>query len=112
MTVSPTLQKLFVPDGNQSEPDQNPSLTNGLAGNVSHVCPGVGGPGLFWVLIVPSDRLQDGNSNCKSIRRVLSANSEDESPATVKFIKMSCKYFTDGMVNRQRNLPLCCRGRR
>uniref|UniRef100_A0A8C5I4P5 Nuclear receptor coactivator 7-like n=1 Tax=Gouania willdenowi TaxID=441366 RepID=A0A8C5I4P5_GOUWI len=42
---------------------------------------------------------QDG-LNCmsaRSIRRVLSPNSEDESPATVKFIKMSCKYFTDGM---------------
>lgn len=112
MTVSPSLQKLFVPDGNQSEPDQNPPPTNGLADNVSHVCPGVGGQGLFWVLTVPSDLLQDGNSNCKSIRRVLSSNSEDESPATVKFIKMSCKYFTDGMVNRQRDLPLCGRGRR
>uniref|UniRef100_A0A7N6ANJ2 Nuclear receptor coactivator 7 n=1 Tax=Anabas testudineus TaxID=64144 RepID=A0A7N6ANJ2_ANATE len=32
-----------------------------------------------------------------AIRRELSPNSEDESPATVKFIKMSCKYFTDGM---------------
>uniref|UniRef100_A0A4W6D1G1 Nuclear receptor coactivator 7 n=1 Tax=Lates calcarifer TaxID=8187 RepID=A0A4W6D1G1_LATCA len=43
---------------------------------------------------------QDGISNCrsaKSIRRELSPNSEDESPSTVKFIKMSCKYFTDGM---------------
>uniref|UniRef100_A0A8C4F4W5 Nuclear receptor coactivator 7 n=1 Tax=Dicentrarchus labrax TaxID=13489 RepID=A0A8C4F4W5_DICLA len=42
----------------------------------------------------------DGMSNCmsaKSLRRELSPNSEDESPATVKFIKMSCKYFTDGM---------------
>ena len=44
---------------------------------------------------------QDGK-NCrsaKSIRRELSPNSEDESPSTVKFIKMSCKYFTDGMVS-------------
>ncbi|XP_077566615.1 nuclear receptor coactivator 7b isoform X1 [Stigmatopora nigra] len=32
-----------------------------------------------------------------SLRRQLSPHSEDESPATVKFIKMSCKYFTDGM---------------
>uniref|UniRef100_A0A8C6WHG0 Nuclear receptor coactivator 7 n=1 Tax=Neogobius melanostomus TaxID=47308 RepID=A0A8C6WHG0_9GOBI len=43
---------------------------------------------------------QDGISGCrsvKSIQRQLSPNSEDESPATVKFIKMSCKYFTDGM---------------
>lgn len=48
--------------------------------------------------MVSSDLLQDGGSNCKSIRRELSPNSEDESPATVKFIKMSCKYFTDGKV--------------
>uniref|UniRef100_A0A8C4FCS5 Nuclear receptor coactivator 7 n=1 Tax=Dicentrarchus labrax TaxID=13489 RepID=A0A8C4FCS5_DICLA len=57
----------------------NPSCTNGLC--------------LF-------NFLQDGMSNCmsaKSLRRELSPNSEDESPATVKFIKMSCKYFTDGM---------------
>uniref|UniRef100_A0A8D3D3Z8 Nuclear receptor coactivator 7-like n=1 Tax=Scophthalmus maximus TaxID=52904 RepID=A0A8D3D3Z8_SCOMX len=33
----------------------------------------------------------------QSIRREFSPNSEDESPSTVKFIKMSCKYFTDGM---------------
>uniref|UniRef100_A0A669DFI6 Nuclear receptor coactivator 7 n=1 Tax=Oreochromis niloticus TaxID=8128 RepID=A0A669DFI6_ORENI len=32
-----------------------------------------------------------------ALRRELSPNSEDESPLTVKFIKMSCKYFTDGM---------------
>jgi len=44
--------------------------------------------------------------NCsltKSLRRELSPNSEDESPATVKFIKMSCKYFTDGMVRSLEN---------
>lgn len=49
---------------------------------------------------------QDESSNCASIRRVLSSNSEDESPATVKFIKMSCKYFTDGMVSRWRILGI------
>uniref|UniRef100_A0A668AWD5 Nuclear receptor coactivator 7 n=1 Tax=Myripristis murdjan TaxID=586833 RepID=A0A668AWD5_9TELE len=35
--------------------------------------------------------------SAKALRRELSPASEDESPATVKFIKMSCKYFTDGM---------------
>ncbi|KAM7395426.1 hypothetical protein PAMA_006941 [Pampus argenteus] len=77
-------QKLFVPDVNQSETDlKSPSssdltFTNGLSEEASH----------------------DGIPNCRSarsIRRELSPNSEDESPATVKFIKMSCKYFTDGM---------------
>ncbi|KAM9840459.1 nuclear receptor coactivator 7 [Aulostomus maculatus] len=74
-------QKLFVPDVSQSETDlksSDPSLTNGLTEEAS----------------------RDGVPNCRSarsIRRELSPNSEDESPATVKFIKMSCKYFTDGM---------------
>ncbi|XP_068580551.1 nuclear receptor coactivator 7 isoform X2 [Cebidichthys violaceus] len=77
-------QKLFVPDVSQSEADlkshssSDPCFTNGLSENASH----------------------DGPSDCmstKSLRRELSPNSEDESPATVKFIKMSCKYFTDGM---------------
>ncbi|XP_023128183.2 nuclear receptor coactivator 7 isoform X2 [Amphiprion ocellaris] len=79
-----TGQKLFVPDVSQSETDlkspssSDPSFTNGLSDKSAH----------------------DGIPNCrsaKSIRRELSPNSEDESPATVKFIKMSCKYFTDGM---------------
>ncbi|CAG5928066.1 unnamed protein product [Menidia menidia] len=77
-------QKLFVPDLSQSETvpkstsSSDPSLSNGLSDK-------------------PSD---DAATNCrsaKSIRRELSPNSEDESPATVRFIKMSCKYFTDGM---------------
>ncbi|XP_071335309.1 nuclear receptor coactivator 7 isoform X2 [Trachinotus anak] len=77
-------QKLFVPDVSQSEADANsqsssdPTLANGLS----------------------EKPLNDGISNCrsaKSLRRELSPNSEDESPSTVKFIKMSCKYFTDGM---------------
>lgn len=77
-------QKLFVPDVSQSETDlksqssSDPSFTNGSLEKAPH----------------------DGVSNCtsaKSLRRELSPNSEDESPATVKFIKMSCKYFTDGM---------------
>lgn len=77
-------QRLFVPDVSQSESDHksqsstDPAFTDGLSENASH----------------------DGISNCvsaKSLRRELSPNSEDDSPATVKFIKMSCKYFTDGM---------------
>uniref|UniRef100_A0A673MK84 Nuclear receptor coactivator 7-like n=1 Tax=Sinocyclocheilus rhinocerous TaxID=307959 RepID=A0A673MK84_9TELE len=42
----------------------------------------------------------DSESSSRSRRpvcRETSPLSEDESPATVKFIKMSCKYFTDGM---------------
>uniref|UniRef100_A0AAY5F060 Nuclear receptor coactivator 7-like n=1 Tax=Electrophorus electricus TaxID=8005 RepID=A0AAY5F060_ELEEL len=44
--------------------------------------------------------LEDGKLSCRSgiaRHRELSPPSEDESPATVKFLKMSCKYFTDGM---------------
>ncbi|XP_012722819.2 nuclear receptor coactivator 7 isoform X1 [Fundulus heteroclitus] len=76
-------QKLYVPDVSQSEadakaPTPDASFTNG----------------------VPDKPLLDCTQSCrpaKSIRREFSPNSEDESPATVKFIKMSCKYFTDGM---------------
>ncbi|XP_016114490.1 nuclear receptor coactivator 7-like [Sinocyclocheilus grahami] len=44
--------------------------------------------------------LKDSESSCRSrrpVRRETSPLSEDESPVTVKFLKMSCKYFTDGM---------------
>ncbi|XP_029984329.1 nuclear receptor coactivator 7 isoform X1 [Sphaeramia orbicularis] len=77
-------QKLFVPDLSQSDADvksqtsSDPAFSNGVSEKALH----------------------DGVSDCRSansIRRELSPNSEDESPATVKFIKMSCKYFTDGM---------------
>ncbi|XP_029281518.1 nuclear receptor coactivator 7 isoform X2 [Cottoperca gobio] len=77
-------QKLFVPDVSQSEADPKSqsssdlSFTNGLSEKASH------------------DGISNGKS-AKTLRRELSPNSEDESPATVKFIKMSCKYFTDGM---------------
>ncbi|KAK2856258.1 hypothetical protein Q5P01_004993 [Channa striata] len=74
-------QKLFVPDVSQSDlkspTSTDPTFTNDL-----------------------SETSHDGIPDCRSakaIRRELSPNSEDESPATVKFIKMSCKYFTDGM---------------
>ncbi|XP_058470218.1 nuclear receptor coactivator 7 isoform X1 [Solea solea] len=77
-------QKLFVPDVSQSDTDlkspssSDPTFSNDLSKKPSHY----------------------GLSNCrsaKSVRRELSPNSEDESPSAVKFIKMSCKYFTDGM---------------
>ncbi|CAN9507465.1 unnamed protein product [Ophioblennius macclurei] len=71
-------QKLFVPDVSQSDGEPKTQSSSD---------PSVESP-------------QDGVSSCRSansIRRQLSPNSEDESPATVKFIKMSCKYFTDGM---------------
>ncbi|KAM9355735.1 LOW QUALITY PROTEIN: nuclear receptor coactivator 7 [Pholidichthys leucotaenia] len=76
-------QKLFVPDVSQSETDlksqssSDPS-TNGLPEKSSHGNAPNFRPG-------------------KSIQRELSPNSEEESPLIVKFIKMSCKYFTDGM---------------
>uniref|UniRef100_A0A665U8L2 Nuclear receptor coactivator 7 n=1 Tax=Echeneis naucrates TaxID=173247 RepID=A0A665U8L2_ECHNA len=72
-------QRLFVPDVSQPETDirsqssSDSTLTNGS-----------------------SEKVYDA-AVAKSIRRELSPNSEDESPSTVKFIKMSCKYFTDGM---------------
>ncbi|XP_024912883.1 nuclear receptor coactivator 7 isoform X3 [Cynoglossus semilaevis] len=77
-------QKLFVPDLSQSDTDlKSPSTSEPTPLNES--------------LEKPS---HDGISDCrsaKSIRREVSPNSEDDSPSTVKFIKMSCKFFTDGM---------------
>lgn len=73
-------QKLFVPDVSHSEADLKSQSSSDPS--------------------VTDESTQDGISNCRSansIRRQLSPNSEDESPATVRFIKMSCKYFTDGM---------------
>ncbi|KAL2082194.1 hypothetical protein ACEWY4_022012 [Coilia grayii] len=75
-------QKLFVPDVGQLDSSQQ----NGSADLDS-------GP-------PPSKPTQDGEvsgSTALLLQRQLSPPSEDESPATVKFIKMSCKYFTDGM---------------
>ncbi|CAL8394363.1 unnamed protein product [Arctogadus glacialis] len=65
-----TGQKLFVPDLSQSE---TAPAENGTQEGVSDSRP------------------------AKPIQRHASPPSEDESPTTVKFIKMSCKYFTDGM---------------
>uniref|UniRef100_A0A8C5D1G5 Nuclear receptor coactivator 7 n=1 Tax=Gadus morhua TaxID=8049 RepID=A0A8C5D1G5_GADMO len=44
----------------------------------------------------PQEGVSDSRP-AKPIQRHASPPSEDESPTTVKFIKMSCKYFTDGM---------------
>nr|XP_023856023.1 nuclear receptor coactivator 7 isoform X2 [Salvelinus alpinus] len=77
-------QKLFVPDVGQSGADSQ----------------SVGSFDLAFPSGLSEKVLQDGDSSGRSVRplrRLLSPPSEDESPATVKFIKMSCKYFTDGM---------------
>lgn len=74
-----TGQKLFVPDLSLSEPETPTPLPAAVNGSQEGV---------------PNGR------PAKAIQRHSSPTSEDESPATVKFIKMSCKYFTDGMVTR------------
>lgn len=77
-------QKLFVPDAGQLDADSqskgshDPTTTNGQ--------PEIG-----------SHNGDSGVQSTRPLRREMSSPSEDESPATVKFIKMSCKYFTDGM---------------
>ncbi|XP_067274407.1 nuclear receptor coactivator 7 isoform X2 [Pseudorasbora parva] len=71
-------QRLFVPDVDQSEGGYQ---INGCAER----------------LAASESAEKDGESSRRPVRRVSSPLSEDESPATVKFIKMSCKYFTDGM---------------
>lgn len=35
----------------------------------------------------------------KPIERVLSSTSEEDEPGVVKFLKMNCRYFTDGKVS-------------
>ncbi|XP_061900480.1 nuclear receptor coactivator 7 isoform X2 [Entelurus aequoreus] len=85
-------QKLFVPDVSQADTmSTDPSHTNGSSLETTQITS---------TKATCFSTLLDGGPNCcseRSIRRQLSPNSEDESPATVKFIKMSCKYFTDGM---------------
>uniref|UniRef100_A0A1A8QNP8 Nuclear receptor coactivator 7 n=1 Tax=Nothobranchius pienaari TaxID=704102 RepID=A0A1A8QNP8_9TELE len=83
-------QKLFVPDLSQSEADLKSPTSSDLKSPTSS------DPSLTNIVPDKHDCTQSCRS-AKSIRRELSPNSEDESPATVKFIKMSCKYFTDGM---------------
>uniref|UniRef100_A0A8C7PEF4 Nuclear receptor coactivator 7-like n=1 Tax=Oncorhynchus mykiss TaxID=8022 RepID=A0A8C7PEF4_ONCMY len=74
-------QKLFVPDVGQSEAD---SQSVGSSDPTS----------------IKDLTEKDGDFSGRSVRplrRERSSLSEDENPAIVKFIKMSCKYFTDGM---------------
>ncbi|XDV41113.1 hypothetical protein PO909_010036 [Leuciscus waleckii] len=70
-------QKLFVPDVDQSEGSSQ-----------------VNGPS---ECLAASESAEKVGVSSRPVRREASPLSEDESPATVKFIKMSCKYFTDGM---------------
>lgn len=35
---------------------------------------------------------------CRPLQRVLSSTSEEDEPVVVKFLKMNCRYFTDGKV--------------
>ncbi|KAG7331682.1 hypothetical protein KOW79_005651 [Hemibagrus wyckioides] len=67
-------QKLFVPDVGQSE------TAKGLTDSVN---------------TAPSEKQLQDDKSSRLRHRELSPPSEDESP--VKFLKMSCKYFTDGM---------------
>ncbi|KAI4888937.1 hypothetical protein NFI96_025075 [Prochilodus magdalenae] len=76
-------QKLFVPDLGQSENDSSNQVPSESVSNAAS-----------------QKELQDGKSSSRSRthrHRGLSPPSEDEGPVTVKFLKMSCKYFTDGM---------------
>ncbi|XP_062406721.1 nuclear receptor coactivator 7 isoform X2 [Sardina pilchardus] len=76
-------QKLFVPDIGQSDSGCQETRSDP---NQSSAAPGK-----------PSQDGEVSGPAALLLRRELSPPSEDESPATVKFIKMSCKYFTDGM---------------
>uniref|UniRef100_I2CUC8 Nuclear receptor coactivator 7 isoform 2 n=1 Tax=Macaca mulatta TaxID=9544 RepID=I2CUC8_MACMU len=80
-------QVLFVPDAN------SPSSTLRLSSS---------GPG---ATVSPSssdaeyDKLPDADlarKALKPIERVLSSTSEEDEPGVVKFLKMNCRYFTDG----------------
>lgn len=73
-------QKLFVPDVDQSERGSQMDASSEHINTDSS-----------------EKNVKDGESSCRPVRRETSPLSEDESPATVRFIKMSCKYFTDGM---------------
>nr|XP_056712494.1 nuclear receptor coactivator 7 isoform X2 [Euleptes europaea] len=45
------------------------------------------------------DKLLDADlarKACRPIQRVLSSTSEEDEPTVVKFLKMNCRYFTDG----------------
>ncbi|KAJ8347974.1 hypothetical protein SKAU_G00265630 [Synaphobranchus kaupii] len=73
-------QILFVPDVGQSEPGLD-SSTLKTSSEQDHSK-------------LPDDPLC---REAKPLHRMVSPASEDEEPTTVRFLKMSCRYFTDGM---------------
>ncbi|KAL8186481.1 UNVERIFIED_CONTAM: Nuclear receptor coactivator 7 [Gekko kuhli] len=92
------LNKLFthtiVPGQVLYVPDTDPDST---AGKLTSSSPGAP--------VSPSssdaeyDKLLDADlarRACRPIQRVLSSTSEEDEPTVVKFLKMNCRYFTDG----------------
>ncbi|KAJ8270543.1 hypothetical protein GJAV_G00116150 [Gymnothorax javanicus] len=76
-----TGQILFVPDVGRSEPClDNSALKTSTEQDLGKL-----------------PDVRPFHSEAKPLRRMLSPESEDEEPLTVKFLKMSCRYFTDGM---------------
>ncbi|XP_064195187.1 nuclear receptor coactivator 7 isoform X1 [Anguilla rostrata] len=73
-------QTLFVPDVGQSRPGLDSSAPRTSSGQDHSK--------------QPDDPLC---REAKPLHRLLSPASEDEEPVTVKFLKISCRYFTDGM---------------
>ncbi|XP_073532125.1 nuclear receptor coactivator 7 isoform X3 [Phyllobates terribilis] len=51
---------------------------------------------LFTHTIVPGQDADMARKATKPIERVLSSTSEEEEPIVVKFLKMNCRYITDG----------------
>ncbi|KAM5229013.1 nuclear receptor coactivator 7 isoform 3-T3 [Ctenodactylus gundi] len=51
---------------------------------------------LFTHTIVPGQDADLARKALKPIERVLSSTSEEDEPGVVKFLKMNCRYFTDG----------------
>ncbi|XP_063299245.1 nuclear receptor coactivator 7 isoform X2 [Pelobates fuscus] len=79
-------QILYVPDGNLQSAEVNPKAKlGGFASPVSSDA--------------EYDKLPDADlarKATKPIERVLSSTSEEEEPILVKFLKMNCRYITDG----------------
>ncbi|KAF6115208.1 nuclear receptor coactivator 7 [Phyllostomus discolor] len=51
---------------------------------------------LFTHTLVPGQDADLARNAIKPIERVLSSTSEEDEPGVVKFLKMNCRYFTDG----------------
>ncbi|CAH2249758.1 Hypothetical predicted protein [Pelobates cultripes] len=78
-------QILYVPDGNLQSAEVNSKAKLGIASPVSSDA--------------EYDKLPDADlarNTTKPIERVLSSTSEEEEPILVKFLKMNCRYITDG----------------